>query len=180
MKTIRHKHLSHQINSETEILIIGTFNPDTEKNPADFFYGRNKNFLWRLLPSAFKDNDLKGKTKAEKVDFITKHNIDFIDLIQEVIIDEGNEANYEDAYLDSRVSTWKDVLSVLKKLKKLKKVCFTRKSFSGIPQMKTRIEQIKSYCDENNIQFEYLITPARFYRADKQQEWTSFFTGIKV
>lgn len=36
MKTVNHKFLEHQLNPETEILIIGTFNPDTCTNKADF------------------------------------------------------------------------------------------------------------------------------------------------
>ncbi len=44
MSTIKHRFLDHQINPETEILILGTFNPETEKNEADFFYGRNRNY----------------------------------------------------------------------------------------------------------------------------------------
>jgi G:T/U-mismatch repair DNA glycosylase len=35
------------------MLIIGTFNPATYKNQADFFYSRGKNYFWRLLPVAF-------------------------------------------------------------------------------------------------------------------------------
>jgi G:T/U-mismatch repair DNA glycosylase len=176
MKIIKHKFHNHLINPETQILIIGTFNPDTENNPAEFFYGRSRNFLWRLLPTAFNFNDLKGKSKADKLDFISKEKIDFVDLITSVAIEEGNETNYNDAYIDSRVLEWRDILAELKRLKKLKKVCFTRKSFSDIPEMKKKIEEVKDYCDNNGIPFEYLTTPARFYREDKQQEWTTFFS----
>lgn len=177
MKTIKHKFCDHLIDPNTEMLIIGTFNPDTENNPAEFFYGRNRNFLWRLLATAFNVNDLKGKSKEEKIDFIGTTKIDFIDLIKEVAIEEGHETNYDDAYLDSRVLVWRDIISELKELKKVKKVCFTRKSFSDIPEMRKKIEQIEAYCDNNQIKFQYLTTPARFYRADKQQEWTTFLTS---
>ncbi len=37
MTTIEHKFLSHQINPETETLIIGTFNPQANQNIAEFF-----------------------------------------------------------------------------------------------------------------------------------------------
>lgn len=174
MRIIKHKFIDHIINPETEILIIGTFNPDTERNPAEFFYGRDRNFLWRLLPAAFEFNDLKEKSKAEKIDFIHTAKIDFVDLIYEVAIDEGQEVNYEDAYLDSRVTVWQDVISQLKVLKKIRKVGFTRKTLADIPAMKSKIEEIKAYCDNNRIHFQHLTTPARFYRADKQEEWTTF------
>jgi G:T/U-mismatch repair DNA glycosylase len=175
MKIIKHRFLKHEINPETEILIIGTFNPDTDKNPADFFYGRNRNFLWRLLSTAFDLEDLKGKSKEEKTDFIKKEKIDFIDLIAEVEIDEGKEANYADVYIDGKVSKWQDIINEIKKLSNLRKVCFTRRSFADIPEMKMKIGHVKNYCLDNKIDFQCLTTPARFYRDDKQQEWTKFF-----
>jgi G:T/U-mismatch repair DNA glycosylase len=175
MKTIKHKFANHKINPNTEYLIIGTFNPDAEKNPADFFYGRNRNYLWRLITSAFNIEDLKGKSKAEKLDFINKYKIDFIDLIAEVNVEEGKEIIYDDAYIDNKVSKWNNVISEIKILKDIKKVCFTRKTFSDVPFMKTEIEKINKFCEENKIHFEYLPTPARFYRQDKQDIWTNFF-----
>jgi len=177
MINIKHKFRDHSIGADTEILIIGTFNPDTENNPADFFYGRNRNFLWRLLATAFNVDDMKGKSKAEKTQFIATAKIDFIDLVDEIAIEEGHETNYDDAYLDNKVLVWRDIISELEKLKMIKKVCFTRKSLSDIPEMRNRIEQIKTHCDDNQIKFQYLTTPARFYREDKQQEWTAFFTS---
>lgn len=176
MILVKHRSRNHEINPETEILIIGTFNPDTEKNQADFFYGRRQNFLWRLLSEAFDYHDLKGCDKDNKLRFMYKNSIDFTDLIKEVLVDQGKEANYDDVYLDSRVAEWTDVMGQIKGLKKLRKVCFTRKSFYGIPNMKARIDEISAYCRESYIQFQCLTTPSRFYREDKQAEWTKFFT----
>jgi G:T/U-mismatch repair DNA glycosylase len=65
MTAIRHRLLEHEINPETETLVIGTFNPDTTDNKADFFYGRGRNYLWSLLSSAFGSDDLKKKSKNE-------------------------------------------------------------------------------------------------------------------
>lgn len=175
MILVKHRSRNHEINPETEILIIGTFNPDTEKNQADFFYGRRQNFLWRLLSRAFHYYDLKGHNKEDKLHFMYKNGIDFTDLIEEVLVDQGKEANYDDVYLDSSVARWTDVIRQMKALKKLRKVCFTRRSFGGIPNMKSRIDEIGTYCRENHIQFQCLTTPSRFYREDKQAEWTKFF-----
>lgn len=175
MAVIKHRFLDHQIDPKTEKLIIGTFNPETEKNDADFFYGRSRNFLWKLLPTAFEEESLKGKPKAEKIDFIRKHKIDFIDLILEVEVDEVS--NYKDYYLDKKVSEWRNILTEIKKLSNLKRVCFTRISFSDIPNMKSKIEKIRSSCEERKIKFQYLPTPARFYRADKQEIWSNFFSS---
>ncbi|MET6999445.1 hypothetical protein [Chitinophaga defluvii] len=173
MTKIRHRFLNHTINPKTETLVIGTFNPDTEENKADFFYGRQRNFLWTLIPTAFNESSLKTKPKDEKLKFIEKYRIDFIDLISEVEVDEV--ANYDDGYLDNKVTEWINVISKINKLPNLKRVCLTRKSFGDIPNMKSRIDEIKNYCNERKISFQFLTTPARFYGQAKQTEWTNFF-----
>lgn len=172
MTLVRHRFLNHKINPKTETLIIGTFNPDTADNQADFFYGRPRNHLWTLIPTALGKNNLKGKSKEEKLTFIEQQKIDFIDMISEVKVDEV--ANYYDGYLDSRVSEWRNVISEIEKLKSIKRICFTRKTFSDVPKMKAEIERVQLFCQENKIHFQYLTTPARFYSAIKQEEWSSF------
>jgi len=175
MTTIKHRFRDHQINSKTEILVIGTFNPDTEKNAADFFYGRPRNFLWTLVPTAFNEASLKNKSKDDKLKFIEKYRIDFIDLISAVKVDEVT--NYDDSYLDDKVLDWREIITEISNLPNLKRICLTRKSFADIPNVKIRIDAIKEYCDKSKIKFQFLSTPARFYRADKQEEWTNFFNN---
>lgn len=174
MITVKHRFLDHQVNSNTETLIIGTFNPEAANNDAEFFYGRNRNYLWRLLPTAFGKTDLKGASKQEKMDFIEGHKIDFIDLIEEIQVDEGQEANYSDRYIDSKVVQWSDIITLIDSLPTLKRVCFTRKTFADIPHMKKQLIEIQKHCDNKGIVFKALTTPARFYREDKQIEWTNF------
>lgn len=173
MAIVKHRFLSHIINPDTETLVVGTFNPDTKENIADFFYGRQRNYLWTLIPAAFGEASLKGKTKEEKLAYIKERKIDFIDLIASVDVEE--ESNYDDDYLDGKVQTWGNVIAEMEKLKNLKRVCFSRKTFAGIPKMKERIESIRSYCETWGIGFSYLTTPARFYNNEKQTEWTTFF-----
>lgn len=175
MIAIRHRFLNHPIGSDTETLILGTFNPDIKGNEADFFYGRSRNFLWRLLPLAYNEPDLKKASKPEKLAFILKHKIGFIDLIAEISVDAGEETNYNDDFIDGRVTRWQEVILGMKKLKALKRVGFTRRTLTGIPGMKSKIEVIASFCNEHGIYFKPLPTPSRFYRADKQEEWTKFF-----
>lgn len=177
MTTITHRFLDHQIHPETEILVIGTFNPNADKNPADFFYGRGRNFLWKLLPTVFLEESLKGKSKEEKSDFIQRKKIDFIDLISEVAVDEGQDTNYADAYIDGKVIKWRNILGEMQKLGQLKKVCLTRKSFADVPNMKAKINEIEIFCKEKGIHFQCLPTPARFYNQEKQSEWNSFFSS---
>lgn len=178
MTIIKHRFLTYEINPDTEILIIGTFNPDAKDNKAEFFYGRGRNFLWRLLPTAFGAENLKDKTKQEKFDFIKKQKIDFIDLISEVEVEEGEETNYEDKYIDSKVTKWCDVIAEIKKLKKIKRICLTRKTLSDIPKMKIRVDEIQKYCVVNNIPFQFLKTPARTYSINKQKIWTDFLIDV--
>ena len=177
MSIIKHRFLDHEINPETEILILGTFNPDTEKNEADFFYGRSRNYLWKLLPTAFQKPDLKKASKQEKLSFIEQVKIDFIDLIAEIEVESGQEANYNDDFIDNKVIKWQNIKTEIEKLKNLKKICFTRKTFNDIPNMEKKIEIIQEYCFKNGIYFKALTTPARFYNEKKQIEWTKFLTS---
>ena len=174
MTTVRHRFLNHQLNPETKMLIIGTFNPEVADNAAEFFYGRSRNYLWRLLPIAFGEIDLKGASNREKLEFIIRREIDFIDLIEEIEVDEGQEANYYDGYIDSKVTRWKNIISEIDKLTNMKGVCFTRKTFSDIPNMKKQIDIIRLHCESKQIPFKAMTTPARFYSENKQTEWTNF------
>lgn len=111
------------------------------------------------------------------MNFIRNRKIDFIDIISEVKVEEGEEANFYDGYLDGRVSVWRDVIQEIAKLKNLKRVCITRKTFSDVPNMKAKITHVEAHCMENGIEFQCLPTPARFYNADKQQIWSNFLNG---
>jgi G:T/U-mismatch repair DNA glycosylase len=173
MAIIQHKFLEHKINPKIETLIIGTFNPSTPNNNAEFFYGRSRNFLWELLPTAFEQNSLKSASKQQKVDFINKYKIDFIDLIKEVDVEQGQEANYDDTYIDPKVISWIEI-NELEKLKNLKRVCVTRKTFSGVPNIKKHVDEIEKYCKDKEIKFQKIVSPARFYSQSKQEEWTNF------
>lgn len=175
MITIKHRFISYPIDPDTEYLIIGTFNPETEKNKAEFFYGRSQNYLWTLLPAAFGEENLKKLPKREKEAFICKYKIRLVDLIEEVTVDEGEEANYNDVYIDKRVTKWRDIISLIDNLPYLKKVCFTRKTFAGISNIRKQIEKIQGYCESRGVGFKALPTPARFYNENKQQVWTDFF-----
>lgn len=173
MTVIKHRFLNHSINPKTETLIIGTFNPETPDNKADFFYGRGKNYLWQLLPQSFGLNSLKKETVSNKLKFISEYKIDFIDLIEQV--EAENLKGYYDGDLDKSSPVWRNIIGEISKLNNINKVCFTRKSFSDIPNMKKQIDLIQEYCDLHGIIFTCLITPARFYSNEKQKEWQEFF-----
>lgn len=129
--------------------------------------------MWKLLPLSYSEENLKGAEPIEKIKFISKHKIDFVDLIEEVAVEKGSETNYYDSFIDSRVKKWKNITDLIDSLPKLKKVGFSRKTFSGIPNMKEKIEAIRLYAEKKGIQFEYLKTPALGYTLEKQKNWKS-------
>lgn len=173
---ILHKFRNHKISPDTNILIIGTFNPDVHGNDADFFYGRSRNFLWSLLPKVFSEKSLKPSSLDEKKSFIKKYNIDFIDLIDELEVQAGNENNYADDFIDDKVTAWKDINGVIESNPNIREVYFTRKTFSRIPNIKKKIREIENYCKFKGIRFSYLPTPARFENAMKLADWTQKFS----
>lgn len=168
-KTIKHKFRDHKISPNTETLILGTFNPDYSGSEIDFFYGRPRNFLWKLLPIAFQKQNLKESSLAEKLEFMKFANVDFIDLISEVNVQ--NEKNFDDSYLDDKVTKWNCIISRIGELPDLKRVCFTRKTFTGIKNIHVKIDEIQRHCKNNSIDFILLMTPARYYSGKKQTEW---------
>jgi G:T/U-mismatch repair DNA glycosylase len=174
---VKHRFLDHRICPTTETLIIGTFNPETAKNKAEFFYSTGRNYLWRILPVAFGEKSLQGKTAIEKKEFIRAKRIDFIDLIESVEVDNGREGSRRDDYIDSKIRCWADVASAIDRLPKLKRVCFTRKTLLKIPEIKNKIEAVSEYLKTRAIKFEYIVSPARYYSVDKQSDWTKFLTS---
>jgi hypothetical protein len=170
MPTILHKFRNHQLNPQTEILILGTFNPDIP-DEVDFFYGRSRNFLWHLLPQCWGLAPLKDAPLSSKQEFMTQYKIDFADLIHSLEIPEGQEENTDDTFVDSHVKEWKDIIQLIGTLPNLKAVYFARKTFNGIPNMRIQINMVSEYCKEKGIRICKLETPARHYSVEKQQQW---------
>jgi hypothetical protein len=99
-----------------------------------------------------------------------ENNIDFVDLISEIQCETGQENNYADEYIDSKVKKWKNITELIKN-SKINEVYFTRKTFANINNIKTRITNIEEHCTKKDIYFGYLPTPARFYNTEKLKEW---------
>lgn len=174
MITVLHKFRDYPLQTNAEILVLGTFNPDTLQNEADFFYSRRQNYLWRLLPVALGKQDLKTADVAAKQIFCQQNAVAFADLIGEVIVPQGQEANYSDDFLDDKVSAWADVVVMMAQMPYLRKVAFTRKTFSGVPHIAEKVAQVQTYCLRRGIAFACLPTPTRGYTDAKQQAWTDF------
>jgi len=180
VQRVKHSFLTHEIHPQTETLIIGTFNPSTSGD--DFFYGSPKNHLWTLLPKAFDDGDLKGKSKDAKKSFIRAKGIDFIDLISEIEVDAGQGWKRDDRLITRREPKWRNVISELEKLHHSQRVCFTRKrsGLNAVPKIKKKIQEVENYCREKGLSFDCLISPARYYSTKKQYEWTAFLNGTQT
>lgn len=177
MPIIEHKFSNHQINPKTSILIIGTFNPNVDNNIVSFFYGRPRNFLWRYLPFSFFENDLKEEELNVKLEFMNRRKVDFIDLIKSVDVEVGQELNFDDNYIDERVNEWNDIEELIKNLPSLSKVIFTRSTFNGIPNIFEKVNDLELLCLNNKINFIRIISPARFWRQDRQLLWNNFINN---
>ncbi|DAB29265.1 MAG TPA: hypothetical protein CFH84_10440 [Sulfurimonas sp. UBA12504] len=173
---IKHKFLnSHQLQGK-KILIIGTFNPDVTCNEAEFFYGRAKNFFWRLLPEVFGKESLKGDVKRQK-EFLAQHDIELSDLILSVEVSQKDICSYGDDKLIHVIEyNTENIITILSN-GKTKEVYFTRKSFDkSVQNIRGEIYKIKEFCDKNSIKFGFLPTPSRFYSQKKLEEWRSIFS----
>ena len=170
MSTVIHKFIDYQVNPKTEILILGTFTPDGVEGP-DFFYGRERSFLWHLLPICWGLPDLKDAPLADKQAFMAEYKVDFADFIQSINVPEGLEQNVDDSFIDSHVDQWKDIGSLIDSLPNLQAVYFTRKTFNGIPNTRAQLSLITDRCRQRNIRLCKLETPAKFFSPEKQQQW---------
>lgn len=170
MPVILHKFREHTVSSDTEILILGTYAPDIDDEP-DFFYGRSRNYLWHLLPICWGLGSLKDASLESKQKFMKAHKIDFADLIDAINIPEDEENNTDDAFIDSHVHQWKDIISLIDSLTQLKAVYFKRKTFNGIPNQRSQVALVADHCKKNGIRLCKLETPARHFSVEKQQQW---------
>lgn len=172
---IKHKFLNLYPLQGKKILIIGTFNPDVICNDAEFFYGRVKNFFWRLLPEVFGEKSLKGDVKKQK-EFIKEHDIELSDLILSVEMRKEDICSYGDDKLIHVIEY--NTHNIIKSLSigATKEVYFTRKSFDkSVKNIRDEIYKIKIFCEDNSIKFGFLPTPSRFYSQKKLEEWRAVF-----
>ena len=176
MITVKHKFRDFQNKLDINILILGTFNPDIARNDAIFFYGRSKNYLWNLLPKVFGYSELKHSSYTERLSFIEENRIGFVDLIEEIYIENDQKISYSDNELDKAKIKWNNFESFIKNYPEIKKVYFTRKTFNGIPNMENQIELIKEICHSRNIEFFMLPTPARYENQEKLNQWKEIFS----
>lgn len=170
MPVLLNKFRDYNVNPTTEILILGSFSADNADGP-DFFYGRSRSFLWHLLPLCWGVESLKDQPLARKQEFMAEYKVDFADLIHSLNVLEGEEGNVDDAFIDSHIEQWKDILALIDSLPNLNAVYFTRKTFNGIPKQRAQSALIANHCKAKNIRVCKLETPAKFFSPEKQQQW---------
>lgn len=170
MPRIQNKFRRHLPDPETEILILGIFSADVPGSP-DFFYGRDRNFLWHLLPICWGLPSLKDSPLEEKKRFMASHKIDFADLIFSVDIPDGEPLNADESFIDGHVEEWNDCSRLIDSLPALKAVYFTRKTFNGIPNTRRQVNGMADLCRRKNIRMCKLDTPSKFFSVEKQQQW---------
>lgn len=173
-KWVKHRFLDHRIDPQTDFLIVGTFNPDTGENPAEFFYGRPRNYLWKLLPGAFGHRDLRDASVMKKREFMRLNRVDFIDLIERVEVQLGEEANYSDHYLDKQSLCWRNIPNEIAGLR-LKRAIVTRKTFGDVPNIRQQVDCLADFFRSRDVPVRALSTPARFFNDRKQMEWNEAF-----
>ena len=176
MPLVRHR-FGDYCPEGTKTIILGTFNPDTPCNPALFFYSRPKNYFWRLLPEIFGHSSLLKAHPDEKKSFARAFKIGFMDLIEVVDVPLGQECNYSDTFIDDKVVHWNDIILKLQNHHKVTRILFTRKSFSGIPNILNKVKNIEEFCRGVGIEFLLVPTPARIYSSDKSRQWKKMFSG---
>ena len=170
MPIILNKFRNHQVNPQTEILILGVFNPYTEDAP-DFFYGKSRNFLWHMLPQCWGLASLQDANLQSKQEFMLKYKIDFADVIDAIELPQEEDKNPEETLIDSHVQQWKDLVGLVDSLPKLKAVYFTRKTFNGISNIRTQLSSLARHCAAKDLRICKLDNPARFYSQEKLQQW---------
>ncbi|MBD3749955.1 MAG: hypothetical protein IE931_10700 [Sphingobacteriales bacterium] len=157
---------------EIETLFIGTFNPSQEWNPTNnavYFYGRRRNYFWRLL-SEFTCNQIEiDKSDYQSlIEFLQHFKIGLTDIIIRI-----NDADLNNNIHIDRIKKFRDadletfnkidfntnqIIAQLK-LRKIKQVFITRSGiYTGSIEQQFHI--IETFCNTNNILFKRLHTPS--------------------
>ena len=170
---------------ELEYLFVGTFNPSWDFNnaeQADYFYGRNRNFVWRIVPEVFKNESLKNNHLIDKIEYLRKNKIGLTDLI--ISVENANESSkvdvdnltigFSDNVLNNYIlefNTENIINLITKNSKTIKGVFLTRSTLNNINQIRDEWAEIERFCLKNKINTNRLLTPARNYSVRKVIDW---------
>ncbi len=98
-----------------------------------------------------------------------------MDIIKSVTVAQEEDLwDYDDAVLDAASPEWNDeIFKLIDSCQHLKTIVLTRKTFQGIPNIKSRVSVIQKYACNKGIHVEVLETPSRFTNDAKQVKWTT-------
>ena len=108
-----HHAILDQLPYNPKVLIIGTFNPASENNVADFFYGRN--YFWRVFENLVNGNALLNGRRDDHdmiptlpriIEICKQMKLSFADLIlgnDNLQIDDFEDATLNDFGLDGQL-----------------------------------------------------------------------------
>jgi hypothetical protein len=158
-------------------LIIGTFNPENRFHPdnsAQYYYGRSRNYLWKVLPKFAGEDSIPHQDVKRQINFLKNYEIGLTDLLISVVDADVNNSLHKDrikTVLDNQIESFSNfkwnteyILETLKN-NKVGGVYFTK---LGLPNMKNigahtfefQMRIIEKYCKKNNISHNRLFTPS--------------------
>lgn len=160
-----------------DTLIIGTFNPEEKfhpKNTAKYFYGRTRNYLWKILPkfcglSSIPHNDVSGQ-----ISFLKDNRIGLTDLlisINDADLKNTQHLNRIETVLDSEIETFKsftwntEFIIEFIKARQVKAIYFTKLGVRNAGNLRVdtfefQMRLIEGYCERNGIRCHRLFTPS--------------------
>ena len=185
----RHRFYNELIPKwKIEQLFVGTFNPEWNENnavQADYFYGRKRNNFWSIVSIVFGCENLKYKSKNDKLLFLKNKKIGLTDLILSVknasIASEVDVNNLTKKFSDNILNKYEldfntnNILDIIKNNKSIKGVYLTRSTLNGINQIAIEWNKIEEHCKTNNINYNLLKTPANYGGGSvkKSVDWIS-------
>ncbi len=152
-----------------EVLIIGTFNPD-DGNEAEFFYGRNRNYLWRIFENFSNNNNaLNGPNHGipqigHIFELCTKFKLSFADLITETEVELND---YSDTLLNRECNRGQiqnnveEIVKYICETDSIKYVYFTTKNenLRCLWQLWLNIETLV-HIERSDVEFGSILTPS--------------------
>ncbi|SIT90518.1 hypothetical protein [Pontibacter indicus] len=178
-----------QIATNSNILIIGTFNPSDasceKENTANWFYGRNQSKFWRYFPTALTGDSLHPNDGIDGHPQIWKkycidNDIVIIDLIKSININDILP-NFGDREVNCKINhdlsntEYFDIDLAFNGITFIKVIYSLTWTDNYIPRLK-RIRDIinrkllENNCIQNVNQIKYCLTPSR---NDAQTSWTN-------
>jgi G:T/U-mismatch repair DNA glycosylase len=166
---------------DLQLLFVGTFNPAWDggnKNNAAWFYGRDTNLFWCILPHALYENCLIDKGIDEWQAFCQERRIGLTDIISCINnADEGNQEHrkaltkgFPDDKLDDATNgeyvfdlafttdLIKDMINSNRAT--MKGVFFTRSTHKDVPRIWKQWLEIATFCAAAGITTQVLPSPS--------------------